>query len=984
MARISKREAAQLLKAFNILRRETDGSSIIPRTRYDYAEQVGTGLGSSTIVAPALWIARQFPEAPIVVKNRDGTLNLEHPIAELFIVPNPWYGGGSFKMALAFDYTISGNAYIEIERGTGGRPTALYYHPSFRITPKGNSSELVTHYEQATSNGTRIIPVEDMIHVRNMIDPQDNKRGYSALQSLVREIFTDDEAANMTASILRNYGVPGIVIKPSGEDEIPEEQANTIKTFFNRILRGDNRGQTIVSSGNIAIEKFEVDFAKMNIDRLRQIPEERVCAVIGIPAAVVGFGTGMEQTKVGATMKELRELAYENVIVPMQRTFTEEFNRVLLPEFEPRPQGMSVVFDNSEVRVLQEDEDRKSVRMTREWQAGLRTRASALRELGEEPANSDEVYRLSFADLLVPAGQMPQQPQKQIHQHVQTKVSSEGRSYYQRLQRDIENLATPWAGEIAKQLRSYADEIATAYRDAAPKQRFAQTKASEPNESDRRLVDTILLGIAIPSLAFESQYVKVAEQTAATINVSYELGIGISDPIARNIAAQGGIRKGLVDLTEDTRQQLYRLLAQARDEGLSVADTAALIGEKAGAGPWATPETRAQVIARAETKYAQNFSSVELYQQNPKIKRVEIIDAQNGTVHADRCLELNGQIMLKEQAANIEPTEHPNCLVGESMVIAPNLTGAFARWFEGEVIVLRTASNDFLTCTPNHPILTDAGWIAAKDLGKGDYVLSGIDTQGIMRRLDPYNDKMPTSIKDVFSAFEMPSGVSPIIVPGASEDFHGDGIKGNVTVIRANSLLKDTSAEHFQEFGLERAVGETALLDSSSMATFGLKADMRTAHSSVSGGGNSLSFGRASIGHVESLSLGERAHSESAFAKTSAERGLSNSYRFSNRQGGFSCSVARIQSSPITNRSLGPGIESKLLPTPMNGSRTDAGVSRYLGEGFAGLVAPVKITEVNRNDFVGHVYNLQTNQGWYIANGIITHNCSRTFIPVVG
>jgi len=38
-------------------------------------------------------------------------------------------------------------------------------------------------------------------------------------------------------------------------------------------------------------------------------------------------------------------------------------------------------------------------------------------------------------------------------------------------------------------------------------------------------------------------------------------------------------------------------------------------------------------------------------------------------------------------------------------------------------------------------------------------------------------------------------------------------------------------------------------------------------------------------------------------------------------------------------------------------------------------VTPDKIVHIERVDFSGHVYNLQTDSEWYVANGIIAHNC---------
>ena len=53
----------------------------------------------------------------------------------------------------------------------------------------------------------------------------------------------------------------------------------------------------------------------------------------------------------------------------------------------------------------------------------------------------------------------------------------------------------------------------------------------------------------------------------------------------------------------------------------------------------------------------------------------------------------------------------------------------------------------------------------------------------------------------------------------------------------------------------------------------------------------------------------------------------------------------------------------------------DAQLARELIDGRAGPVSCEKIIGVDVAAFHGVVYNLQTTAGWYIANGIVTHNC---------
>lgn len=658
-------------KSFTILRRDIEGTDLsAPGSKFNFGKSVKDGLGSAVIVAPALWAARQFPEAPIAVRDPQGELHFDHPVAELLNAPNQWYSGGTMKFAEAMDFTVQGNTYLEIGRGAGNRPVELFYQPSYQITPKGTKTELVTHFEHDTGDGPRVIPREDMIHVRMGIDPRNYRLGICPLTCLLREVFTDDEAATMTAAILRNMGVPGIVISPAAEDASlgPDEITDT-KGYFRRLFSGDKAGEPLVSSEKLNIDTLDIDLAKINIDKLRQIPEERVCAVMGIPAAVVGFGSGLEQTKVGATMKELRELAYENVIIPMQRIFAEELDRALLPEFETAP-GWHVVFDNSHVRVLQEDENRHSERTTRQWQAGLITRSEGRAELGHDATPADEVYRQGFSDLMVPAGHVAPEPSEEKHQDFDWIVKAlKGSDLDQRqlldrrFRTDERRLAASWADDLEKEFNALGDEMADAWLSASVG--LASRNGGEQKDitaSDRAIVNQIMAGIVPGGLGYDEHYLQILHATHGTIEATMNLGVMLTDPMERAVIASGGTRRGLIDLTEQTRSTMYDTVAQARAEGLGRDATARLIRDQVPAGPhYLTSKTRAEIIANAEAKFAQNVSSMEVYNASDTVDSVQIFDARRGSDHDPRCVELDGQIMSIHDAGNIEPTQHPNC-----------------------------------------------------------------------------------------------------------------------------------------------------------------------------------------------------------------------------------------------------------------------------------------------------------------------------------
>ena len=247
---------------------------------------------------------------------------------------------------------------------------------------------------------------EDVVHFRHGIDPKNIRLGLSPLSAVVREIFVDLEASNFSATVLKNMGIPGLVIAPKNDTQMSDEEAKATKQWIKEQFTGDRRGEPLVMGMPTTVSEFGYSPDKMALSSVRNVAEERVCAALGIPAAIVGFGSGMEQTKVGATMTELRKLAWINGVMPMLNVFAGEIGRIGLTDQE-LAKGMRCDFDTGDVVALQDDEkmlaDRWNVMVKGAWA----TRGEARRAVGLEADDSDDVYLVPFSTFEVPRGSSP-------------------------------------------------------------------------------------------------------------------------------------------------------------------------------------------------------------------------------------------------------------------------------------------------------------------------------------------------------------------------------------------------------------------------------------------------------------------------------------------------------------------------------------------------------------------------------------------------
>jgi hypothetical protein len=148
---------------------------------------------------------------------------------------------------------------------------------------------------------------------------------------------------------------------------------------------------------------------------------------------------------------------------------------------------------------------------------------------------------------------------------------------------------------------------------------------------------------------------------------------------------------------------------------------------------------------------------------------------------------------------------HPNAILGDQACrVLGDVENAARAWYEGPSVHLTTARGKRLTVSPNHPVLTTTGWLAAERVREGMYVLSGPDAEGDAATTPPAEDlhDAPASFEEVFNALAA-QGLRTIVT-ASGDDFHGDGrsYKGEVSVVWTKRALLDVLEPHgVQELG---------------------------------------------------------------------------------------------------------------------------------------------------------------------------------------
>lgn len=389
---------------------------------------------------------------------------------------------------------------------------------------------------------------------------------------------------------------------------------------------------------------------------------------------------------------------------------------------------------------------------------------------------------------------------------------------------------------------------------------------------------------------------------------------------------------------------------------------------------------RALTVARTEMMRAYRTATLEGYRLQADLLTGWVwYSALDGRTCA-ACWSMHGKRFPLDE----EMGTHPNCLVEGTEVSADDIEVAFRRWYSGSVVCLRTRGGHDLTVTPNHPVLTGRGWVAADELEEGDHLVCD-PSWNERAPTAPDEQDVPTPVEEVFGALRRTSDVAAVRVPASAEHFHGDGAGGDVDVVRADGGLlphgESSRAKLLGYRGLCRAHAQLAEFTGPRAALALVDADLAPPHSGVRSLDVGASLLRRSAGLLEAVRLGAATDGHAGAHKTSADGGASHSVQLSE---GVLGNARQVLGDDLVVRQLdavgsdGDASGDKLVADPGVAYPVP---SREELEAVAGLVVLDELVSVELLPYAGHVYNLQTSRGWYRARGVVTHNCRCTMLP---
>lgn len=339
-------------------------------------------------------------------------------------------------------------------------------------------------------------------------------------------------------------------------------------------------------------------------------------------------------------------------------------------------------------------------------------------------------------------------------------------------------------------------------------------------------------------------------------------------------------------------------------------------------------------LARTETLHFMNQATLDAYKEHGVEQYEYICGLDERTCPI--CGELDGKVFdvrYKEEGVNY-PVMHPNCVLGDSVILAPDAECLTKSEYSGDIFKISTANGRGFSVTPNHIMLTARGWVRAKNLVKGDKVIYYSAWDKVADISNPANNNGVPTIEQLFASLAESFSMFRRVMPAAAEDFKGDVIKDSeINIILIDSLLRNKADVSLLKFLSDfrfietRESGKSVLNSDCTLAKLlvclGLVADGIMSGSSIA----SVFFG-STLTHHQLVSLR-----------------LSSDYN-----------MRLIRSAPNC------------------GSRNSETLGKLV-DTFSQIVQFDDIVDVKRCDFSGQVYDISSESTLYICNGFISSNC---------
>lgn len=328
----------------------TTGQRMQIPDRRSFEQQVKEGYYKNQVVLACIATrAQTLNEAPLRVLDANGIPQPQHPLSQLFRMPNKNMSQSMFWQYVSTYVDIGGNCYIHKRRNVYGAPVELHPYHSGQIVPISETGEWVDYYQYDFDGKRMRIPREDIIHIRSYyVDPLNPVLGLSPIRAAGVDVDTYNELMLTLYSYLKNNGVPSGVISAAGQ--LGTSQIDAIRAQFTDQVGGKNRGRPLVLSGGLQFAQVGLDVSKLEASAQFAQYETAICGVFRVHPSVAMTMAGIKSS----TYSNM-EAAYREFTMLTRVPTWQAWATALELGFRVEYPLVDLAFDTRKVAALQPD-----------------------------------------------------------------------------------------------------------------------------------------------------------------------------------------------------------------------------------------------------------------------------------------------------------------------------------------------------------------------------------------------------------------------------------------------------------------------------------------------------------------------------------------------------------------------------------------------------------------------------------------------------
>ena len=364
-----------------------EGFARLNQSRYPSTYLVADKVAQLTMIT-ATWVADKINECPLRVVDEDGAPVENHWLTDFIVGKLPLELYDIILEALIF-----GTGYAEVGRGIGDEPLDVSWLPYQRVNYRR---------DVGFSLAGTTTSIDETLLMRLILrrDPAAPAIGVSPATAVTAELTADRQASEYVLKVLANRGTPWALVSPERGTKPPTpNQRDKILTGLTNAASEAGIAHYIDYPVNVHLPS--VSNALLDVSHVHNVAEERIAAAYHVQPSVLGFGVGLEQTKVGATAFEQRRISWQDGVIPKLHIFATQLARFFGLEHTNR-----LEFDTSRVPELQTDAAAQAARLNTLVQGGIMTVSDAQADAKLEVDDAAEVYYVPIGREIVPRGEL--------------------------------------------------------------------------------------------------------------------------------------------------------------------------------------------------------------------------------------------------------------------------------------------------------------------------------------------------------------------------------------------------------------------------------------------------------------------------------------------------------------------------------------------------------------------------------------------------